>query len=517
MSADSQRMGQGQRGRGCAIAAAVLIVLIGLGGLGVHFYDRHWEKKVEARVAGYRAAGQPVAWEEVVAARRHVPDEENSALILLDAFPYLQPAKGAYAELLVYDFESESMSGARHSEQVRALIEAHLEANAEALERIHEAAQFPHGAYPLDPLGRPWEQPFDHLGGVGDALHLCCVEAAFHAEAGDARKAAACLKAGRAVSASLGDCTRLIEGFIRIATGTIWVGGVQRVLELCEMPADDLRMLREQAALADEGLSMELAFYGDRAMGHALFEAEGVAELVGAWGVDASPRLYLYAMLPGWRERDALDYYDLLDGAIRASGLPLAERQHEAEALEDEEIRLLMMSPVRHALFAILVPATGRALREEVKAHMRLQVAQTALAVEEWRMKHGRWPDSLERLVPELLDAVPQDPFSEGSIRYARTDNGVVVYSVGEDGTDDGGITGEQPVQKAAVQIEDGWDLTFHLLDPELRGAAELSFRDQIMDGYWDLRELEQAGFTTEKLRELGFSDEDLETFGRYP
>lgn len=516
MSADSERGVRAKRGRGCAIAAAVLIVLIGLGGLGLHFYDRHWEKKVDARVAGYRAAGQPVAWEEVVAARRHVPDEENSALILLDAFPFLQRAEGAYAELLVYEFGSEFMSGARHSEQVRALVQDYLDANAEALERIRQAAQFPRGAYPLDPLGSPWEQPFDHLTGVREAVYLCCIEAALHAEAGDARKAAACLKAGRAVSASLGDSATLIEGLVRIATGAIWVGGLQRALELCEMPAEDLRMLRAEAALADEGLSLELAFYGERSSAYALLGASGEMDWTAAWGPPAARGFLLYRVLPSWVERDTLHYFGLIERAARASTLPLAERLREARAVAREVQRLALSAP-RNGLSVNWGPGVSRALREEVKADMRLQVAEVALAVEEWRMEHGRWPDSLEELVPELLDAIPQDPFSDGAIRYARTEDGVIVYSVGEDGKDNGGLTEEQAVQKATVQIEEGWDLPFRLLDPELRGAAQLSFGDQIMDGYWGLRELEEAGFTTEKLRELGFSDEDLEKLGWHP
>jgi len=58
---------RGRVGRGCALAAAVGLVLIGGCGLAAHLYDRHWEKKVEAKLAEYRAA--------VGAAGRPVPGE----------------------------------------------------------------------------------------------------------------------------------------------------------------------------------------------------------------------------------------------------------------------------------------------------------------------------------------------------------------------------------------------------------------------------------------------------------
>ncbi|WP_146584072.1 hypothetical protein [Posidoniimonas polymericola] len=43
--------------------------------------------------------------------------------------------------------------------------------------------------------------------------------------------------------------------------------------------------------------------------------------------------------------------------------------------------------------------------------------------------------------MPEILDAVPTDPFADDSaaLRYRRTDEGYQVYSIWADGVDDGG------------------------------------------------------------------------------
>ena len=63
------------------------------------------------------------------------------------------------------------------------------------------------------------------------------------------------------------------------------------------------------------------------------------------------------------------------------------------------------------------------------------------LAVLEYRLERGELPDRLEQLTPEFLDELPIDPFdSEGRpLRYVRTDDGFLIYSIGEDGKDDGG------------------------------------------------------------------------------
>jgi len=63
----------------------------------------------------------------------------------------------------------------------------------------------------------------------------------------------------------------------------------------------------------------------------------------------------------------------------------------------------------------------------------------TSLAVERYRLANDALPDSLSTLVPKFLDAVPIDPFDGQPLRYKKLAKGCVVYSVGEDGKDDGG------------------------------------------------------------------------------
>jgi hypothetical protein len=46
----------------------------------------------------------------------------------------------------------------------------------------------------------------------------------------------------------------------------------------------------------------------------------------------------------------------------------------------------------------------------------------------------------LEELVPEYLEAVPIDPFDDKPIKYKRTEPGYVLWIVGEDGEDNGGV-----------------------------------------------------------------------------
>ncbi len=63
------------------------------------------------------------------------------------------------------------------------------------------------------------------------------------------------------------------------------------------------------------------------------------------------------------------------------------------------------------------------------------------LAAEMFRQSHGQYPKTAAALVPEFLPAVPSDPFDSGDqpLPYRLDDAGPTVWSVGENGVDDGG------------------------------------------------------------------------------
>ncbi len=62
----------------------------------------------------------------------------------------------------------------------------------------------------------------------------------------------------------------------------------------------------------------------------------------------------------------------------------------------------------------------------------RLNTAVAGIAVERFRLKNGRWPDSLEEVVAaKLLDKVPTDVHGGKPLRFRKTSDGAVVFSVG--------------------------------------------------------------------------------------
>ena len=80
------------------------------------------------------------------------------------------------------------------------------------------------------------------------------------------------------------------------------------------------------------------------------------------------------------------------------------------------------------------------------------------MVLERYRLAKGRLPDTLQELVPDFLESVTLDPFDGQQLRYRRRNSGYVVYSIGQDLTDN---KGEERKTGKAKREQKEWDETF--------------------------------------------------------
>jgi hypothetical protein len=132
------------------------------------------------------------------------------------------------------------------------------------------------------------------------------------------------------------------------------------------------------------------------------------------------------------------------------------------EIARRQEIPESVMKDGRMAIVATLVPDYATVLRRDLEVIALARCARVALAAEMYRMNTGRFPVSIAKLVPQYLDRIPQDPFVARPLQYRTTPDGVIVYSVGDDATDEGG--------HIASLVEESTDVGLMLLKPERRG-----------------------------------------------
>jgi hypothetical protein len=83
-------------------------------------------------------------------------------------------------------------------------------------------------------------------------------------------------------------------------------------------------------------------------------------------------------------------------------------------------------------LAAPLMPMYSQLALAEFRSDTHLACTTAGLAAEQFRLRHQRWPDSIEDLVAaDLLPAVPIDVFDGQPLRFRKTPDGIVIYSVG--------------------------------------------------------------------------------------
>jgi len=94
-----------------------------------------------------------------------------------------------------------------------------------------------------------------------------------------------------------------------------------------------------------------------------------------------------------------------------------------------------------HPLRSMLPVSLDRSVVNYSMALTNRRLPAAALAIRLYEVDHGRRPEALADLVLEYLPAVPQDPFAEAgrAIVYRPSAAHPIVYSVGENGVDDGG------------------------------------------------------------------------------
>ena len=84
----------------------------------------------------------------------------------------------------------------------------------------------------------------------------------------------------------------------------------------------------------------------------------------------------------------------------------------------------------------VLSKTLSKAMRAETDRSLSL----SAIALKRYSLRHGKLPATLDALVPEFLPSVPVDYMDGKPVKYRLNDeNAFTLYSVGEDGKDDGG------------------------------------------------------------------------------
>jgi hypothetical protein len=92
---------------------------------------------------------------------------------------------------------------------------------------------------------------------------------------------------------------------------------------------------------------------------------------------------------------------------------------------------------VSNIMLSLFLPAITAATNSEDHANTKLDLTRIGAALAIYRIETGSYPEKLKDVVPLAIGQLRLDPFSGKPFLYKRTDDGYVLYSVGENGKDD--------------------------------------------------------------------------------
>jgi hypothetical protein len=175
---------------------------------------------------------------------------------------------------------------------------------------------------------------------------------------------------------------------------------------------------------------LKLAFVGELALAIPVFL--NLREL----GPDAPD--YLPA-----RYGDLKYYLEISQRMISACEGSLPEtwqRTHQLQtALQESRAKSSQVTQLLRALTLSSVPSYEAYIKAVMKTAFQCDAGRVALALHVYRTERADYPETLSSLSPDYLQRIPLDPYDNQPLRYRRTADGYVLYSVGPDGQDDQG------------------------------------------------------------------------------
>ena len=443
-----------KRGRKLKVSH-ILIVLLLIAVCAFVVFRLSVRSKLRARIETIRAAGYPVTLAELNEWYTIPEDAENAADTLIEAFLcYREWDKTELESLPIVGRAELPVRTEPLAEETKGLIAQYLANNQQALKLLHEGAAMKHSRYPVDFSFGPGTLMY-HFSDLRKGAMLLKLDATLHAENGNAELAARSVTSAFGIARSLAKEPTTFSQVIRTACQGLAVSSIERIINRIEFTDEQLVEFGKTVADAEDLSAIPRALAGEQCRGINVFKDPTVlsSELVGGKTLPA-PILELYKAL-GLADRDAIIYLDIMNNYIDTTGLALHNRQEAADVIQTK----LNRTSKTHILLHIFRPDYSWVTRSYLRNVAQLRTARVALAIQRYRLATGNLPDTLADLVPTYLDAVPEDPFDGRTLRYEKLETGFVVYSVGEDRSDDGGK--ERLPTGKRKKTPSNWDITF--------------------------------------------------------
>ena len=430
---------------------------------GRYVSQRDYERRLEA----IRAEGVPVTVEELQRqqqARKATATADEAPVTEVDTVVPPAAGKGeGMTAAKVQQEESERLEQLRESPtqdeiqdivarfqkegwlspEDREKLRNYVSENADLIQTLLGASKLPPGVFELD-YSKGFAMELPHLARLRQVARVLLVEAVVAALDGDADLAFEALTACAAVQQPLRDEDLIISQLVRAACNSITVGGLISTLGMVDYTDEQLAALQQAFQSEHAPDAFTNALVTERVFALQAFEDPAAALVMGrTWMDEIIPGSYAALVQTanafGWFVGDREEYLQNISDMIEASRLPYLEARpifSEIESRMDNQSLL-------PSLNSMLLGGLSRVPEAMAANDARLNIGNTAAAIERYRLATGALPAQLSDLASANVGATLTDPFDGQTLRYRREGDGYVLYSIGPNSVDDGGVSAD--------------------------------------------------------------------------
>jgi len=357
------------------------------------------------------------------------------------------------------------------SEDERDELAKWVEDNIPAWEMFEKASKKPYCFRQYDtgePDGeRKWliHISVPYLRDISNVAKMGVIRSKFAGQRGDNNAALGDCVTLMKVSRQWQYCSILIESLVGMSIGSYAYKEAMRVVGEGELTGSELEFwLKEMSSVFDDG------FPGIDLSGERLFTLDAIQHVFtdgGPGGGHIVPKRFFqlsemkneYLMLGAGLVHAGRDktiekineLYDKLDKSMLMSPYEIKE------ANVDFDAKLAELPVHRYLLIHWMLPALSRVRMMRFENKAVYEAMLTVFAIKRWQAQKGVLPGDLNVLVEDgLLDELPDDPYSAGSLVYRVIDGNFTLYSVGRNFEDNNGWGGTDSPGRFKYFRDDG-------------------------------------------------------------
>jgi hypothetical protein len=428
------------------LTAAALVVIL------VPVLDTRGPRDLAAAEAEARAAGLPLDYSDPLFRRYETAASlaNNAAKTYTEAFDIMRTLQTEEPDVnLPVMGKADLPDDPRTplSPEMLSAIRDYVSERQHALELIHEASSVEPCLFPVHWIGPASDMP--HLTSTRAAARLLDLAISLQAEDGDPQAAVSSIYDGLALAKPLMEEPVLISSLVAYAIDSITLAGAQRLLSRTDLAADDLVTLQKAFESSADSLSIRSALAGEAVITSEALKmleagrAPSSADVTLPDGTEESLANMKLGAWSAWFLRNDMKGANAEMIRVSMKLISAAEKPTPDVLGGPFEKKLdsqLAASRYRFAIMArMLLPAELRAIQQCEIMRAKLRSAAACVAALRFRNDTGAWPNSLNALVPGYISAVPNDPFSGAPLVYRVREDGIVVYTAGRNGIDEGG------------------------------------------------------------------------------